>query len=141
MNLPRYDYYCNKCNKLEEIIHSIKESPKCKCPKCNTIMVREIGIGLCIIADGLGDPIWMKKEDDHRKKVKDPDRATKNRRKHFGSDAGQQRDKPDSKHLVRKGKVLAGQEKEVDKAELIKALAKDEWAVQASRQILKKIKK
>jgi len=38
--MPSYDYYCKKCGKIEEVIHSISENPKYKCPDCKKVMIR-----------------------------------------------------------------------------------------------------
>lgn len=37
-----YDYFCQKCGFEKQIKHSMKESPKIKCNKCNMIMERKI---------------------------------------------------------------------------------------------------
>lgn len=32
--MPTYEYKCNECGVIEEIVHSIKESPLIECPYC-----------------------------------------------------------------------------------------------------------
>jgi putative FmdB family regulatory protein len=32
--MPTYDYKCNSCNLLQEVFHSIKETPEVLCPRC-----------------------------------------------------------------------------------------------------------
>ena len=38
--MPTYDYFCNKCNYVEEQIHGISENPEIKCPECKKKMER-----------------------------------------------------------------------------------------------------
>ena len=80
------------------------------------------------------------RETNHTKKVKDTERAYRSRKRAFGADdVSKLRDKPDPKHII-KGRTLGGQQKEVDKQELTKALAKDDFAVKTAMDVLKKQK-
>jgi putative FmdB family regulatory protein len=135
--MPTYDYYCKECDNIEEVIHSIKNTSAQKCSKCGCRMKRQIsGGGHVIIKCGTTDNI---KETEHRKKIKDPERANKMRKQAFGSsDVGPPRDKPDPRHIVKKGKTIGGQQMEVDKKELIKSLAKDDYAVKIAKDTLNK---
>lgn len=140
--MPRYDYYCPKCETILEIIHTMADSTPKKCSKCSKIMQKMISGSFSIIGGGLRPTISEHKELEHTKKVKDLDRAVRKRKSLFGSDAvGTPVDKPNPKHIVKKGRVLGGQEKEVDKKEFIKALAKDDLAVAKATEIVKKSKK
>jgi len=38
--MPTYDYYCKKCDYVEEQIHGISENPEIKCPECKKKMKR-----------------------------------------------------------------------------------------------------
>ncbi len=40
--MPTYDYGCEKCGKVEEHFHSMKEEPEIKCKKCKKKMERQI---------------------------------------------------------------------------------------------------
>lgn len=52
--MPRYDYECPTCG-IIEIIHSIKDPPKRKCPKCGKRKLqRLISSGINIIFKGEG---------------------------------------------------------------------------------------
>ena len=85
------------------------------------------------------------KQNEHTKKVKDPERALKRRRAMFPGDfsgSSIPKDKADPKHIVRRGKTLGGQQNiDVDKKDMIKALAKDNYAVQKSIEIIKTAKR
>lgn len=83
-----------------------------------------------------------RKETEHRKKVKDFDRAVRMRKKAFGRDAvGDPVEKPDPRHVIRKGRTLGGQQVEVDKKEFIKAAARDPAMVKIAQESLKKNKR
>lgn len=78
------------------------------------------------------------KENEHKKKVKDPERAIKLRKKAFGHDeVGNPSMQSDPKHIVKRGRVLDGQTQEIDKKEFIKAAAKDPVMVHKAQQALK----
>ena len=78
------------------------------------------------------------KEAEHHKKVKDPERAVKSRKKAFGHDAvGDPKMESDARHLV-KGRVLGGQQKEIDKKEFIQTAAKSDHIVKVAQDALKK---
>lgn len=40
--MARYDYKCQSCSHIFEVVHSINEDPKVKCEKCNKICKRQI---------------------------------------------------------------------------------------------------
>lgn len=136
--MPTYEYLCAKCDRIEEIFHMMSNSTPRACPICGEIMEKLMGTGY--IASKGFKPTWEdRKEEDHRKKVKDPERARRSRIKQFGRDSvGEPVDKPDPKHIVKKGRALGGQQKEVDKSEFIKAAAKDDVIVNAAKNALKK---
>lgn len=58
-----YDYSCDKCELTIEVTHSIKKTPKIKCPQCKKKMYRELGTSNYIMVKSgeefLGD-IWDK---------------------------------------------------------------------------------
>ena len=108
------------------------------CPECNNKMTKQIGVGY-FASKGFKPTVADLKELEHSKKVKDPERAVKMRQKTFGQDAvGDPKMEADPKHVVKRGRTLGGQQKEVDKKEIIKALAKDDVAVNAANMALKK---
>lgn len=55
----RYDYECPSCKRVQEEEHSMRENPKIKCQKCQTIMSRIITGGTGIIFNG---PDWITNE-------------------------------------------------------------------------------
>ena len=114
------------------------------CPECSANMRKEIGTGAVIRIGGFGEHKTRadRKEADHMKKVKDMERAVRMRKKAFGHDAvGDPVDKPDPRHIVKKGRTLGGQQMEVDKTEFVKAAAKDPGMVKVAADALAKAKK
>jgi putative FmdB family regulatory protein len=136
--LPLYDYKCEKCEIVQEVQHSMNESPKVKCKKCKKKMQKLISGG-CYISQGIKPRLEDHKESEHKKKTKDPERAVRARKKMFGHDAvGDPKMVNDPRHVVKKGKTLGGREMEVDKGELIRALAKDPLSVAKAQDVVKK---
>lgn len=118
-----YDYNCDKCNIIHEIQHSMKDESKQLCPECGSEM-RKLFSSNFYLTGGMKPSLEDLREISHKDKVKDLDRAVRRRTKAFGKDeVGKVVDKPDPKHVI-KGRTLGGQQKEVDKAEFIKAAAK-----------------
>lgn len=137
--MPTYDYQCSKCELIEEIQHSIHKDPMFKCPKCKHKMERLISGGMQIITSGIKPTLADSKETEHNKKVKDPERAVRARKKAFGTDAvGDPSMSTDPRHVVRRGRTLGGQQKDIDKREFIKAAAKDPLMVKKAQDALKK---
>jgi putative FmdB family regulatory protein len=53
--MPTYEYKCTACKHGFEVFHSIKDSPKRKCPKCGkNALERVIGTGGAVIFKGSG---------------------------------------------------------------------------------------
>ncbi|KKM97172.1 hypothetical protein LCGC14_1170760 [marine sediment metagenome] len=109
-----------------------------KCSECEHIMNKQIACPH-IASKGFKPLLSDRKESEHTKKVKDKERAIKKRKKLFGEEAGNPVDVPNPKHLI-KGRVIGGQESEVNKQDLTKALAKDNYAVEIAKEVLKKKK-
>ncbi len=138
--MPRYDYQCNYCDEVHEISHSMNDDSEYLCSGCDSVMEKllsanfEIAIGLKgTLADG--------REKDHTKKVKDPERAFRMRKKLLGSsEVGNPVSASDPKHIIKRGRTLGGQQKEVDKKEFIKAAARDKMMVNAAKTALQKRK-
>jgi len=40
--MPTYDYWCKKCDVVEEVNHGMAETPEIECPKCKGKMKRII---------------------------------------------------------------------------------------------------
>jgi len=136
--MPTYQYYCKKCDDISEHVHSIKDDPIIKCEECNRKLKRMVGIGCYVISGGIDQKIEDYKESEHKKKVKDFERAIRNRKKHFGVDSvGNPDDKPDPRHIVKRGKTLGGAEKEINREEFVKAAAKDKTIVNACQKALR----
>lgn len=137
--MPLYDYKCQACDQIEEISHSIKKNPKYNCSNCGELMERQISLGSYVITSGIKGSLEDQKESEHAKKIKDPERAVKSRKKAFGQDAvGDPSMSTDPRHIIKRGRTLGGQQKEVDRDEFIKAAAKDPTMVEVAREALKK---
>jgi len=136
-----HDFFCEKCKVIVEVYHSMfDDSPKI-CEKCKSQMIKQVSCGY-LSSKGFKPTLEDNKETEHVKKVKDLERAVKMRKKAFGHDAvGDPVDKPDPKHIVKRGKVLQGSEKEVSKNDFIKAVSQDNYTVEKCRQILENQKK
>lgn len=98
-----------------------------------------ISCGSYLITSGLKGTLEGHKEAERTKKVKDPERAVRSRKKAFGRDAvGDPSMQTDPRHVIKRGRTLGGQQKEVDKAEFIKAAAKDSVMVEKALDVVKK---
>lgn len=134
--MPLYDYKCEKCEVVVEILHEMSDSEPKICTECQSPMVKQFSSSFTIMS-GKNGTIESHKEREHRKKVKDFDRAVKRRKKMFGSDSvGQPVDKPAEKHIIRKGRTIAGQDIKVDRQQFIKSAAKDNHMVEAAKKAL-----
>lgn len=104
-------------------------------------MVRQISASFHVASKGFKPTRAELKAISHRDKVKDFDRAVRSRKRAFGRDSvGDPKDTPDPRHQIKtmkQGRVLGGSEKEVDKTELTKALARDSAAVELARRAFK----
>ena len=108
-----------------------------ECPKCKYVMKKQIGCGY-FATKGFKPTIADYKQSERTKKVKDKDRAIKSRKRAFGSDSvGNPVDAPNTRHII-KGRALDGQTQEVDKQDLVKALAKDNYAVEVAKKAISK---
>ena len=118
----------------------MKDNSRHPCPECdNSKMTKLFSVGLAIMVKNGG--VADHKESEHKKKVHDRERSVRMRKKAFGSDAvGDPVDRPDPRHILKRGKTLGGQQKEVDKTEFIKAAAKDPLMVKKAQDALKKSK-
>ena len=139
--MPNYLYTCEKCNNVYEIRHEMSCEDEYECPDCEgSVLIRKPCAGF-YIAGSIKPTLEDIREENHKKKVKDPERAYKSR-KYFGDDGPTNvRDEPDPMRVIKRGKTLGGQQMEVEKKDLVKALAKDSYAVQKSIEILKKTSK
>lgn len=136
--MPTYDYFCEKCELVIEIKHSIHDESEHYCEQCKMLMQRQIGTGY-ILAKGLKPTLDEIRDTDHTKKVKDPDRARKARISAFGREAvGSPPNQSNPRHIVKKGRTIGGQQKEIDRAEFIKAAAKDDRMVAEAKKALQK---
>ena len=108
------------------------------CSKCKSKLEKQLS-STFYVAMGMKPTMSDRKEEEHRKKVKDPERARRRRIKVFGHDAvGDPVDKPDPRHIVKRGKTIGGQQMEVDRGEFIKAAAKDPAMVRVAQESIKK---
>ena len=135
--MPSYDYLCNKCNVVYEVRHEMSCKDKYECSKCHSTLEKQIS-STFYVTGGMKSTLEDIREENHKKKTKDMERAIRSRKRAFGHDAvGDPVDQPDPKHLVR-GKVIGGQEMELDKNSVVKALAKDDFAVATAQKAIKK---
>lgn len=103
-------------------------------------MQKEITVPIHVIIKDGGYQDY--KEEEHKKVVKDPERARRRRKRIFGSEAtGDPPLQNDPRHVIKKGRTIAGQDKEIDRSEFIKAAAKSDSIVQTAAQALRKAKK
>lgn len=42
--MPIFDYVCPKCNEKQEVIQKFIDTQERKCPKCDTLMEKAIGL-------------------------------------------------------------------------------------------------
>lgn len=63
VEMPTYDYKCPKCKTMKELVHSIIDTPRISCEKCEVTMTRLIGGGTAVHFKGSG--FW---ETDYNKK-------------------------------------------------------------------------
>lgn len=135
--MPTYVYACDKCETKIEIVHSIKSEDKYFCEKCKTELYRVPVMPFYVINKDGGYQDY--KDGERKKLVYDKDRALKKRKRAFGSEAvGTPVDTPAKEHVFRKGRTLGGSQKEVNKAEFIRAVSKDNYAVEQAYKALKK---
>lgn len=138
--MPNYDYYCPTCENVQEIFHSMKSEEKYFCEKCKVELRKKICAPFYVI--NRNGKLSQIKEEDHRKKVKDPERARRSRLRAFGHDAvGDPAMQNDPRHVIKRGKTLGGQEKTVDKQEFIKAASQYQPIVDKAVEVVNKTKK
>ena len=140
--MVKYDYKCPACDQIEEISHSINEDPEYDCSNCGELMKRQISMGSYVITSGINGSIEDYHENEHSKKVKDPERAVQSRKRAFGHDAvGDPTMTTDPRHIVKRGRTLGGQQMDIDRDEFIKAAAKDDYVVDQAIKAVKKSEK
>lgn len=131
-----YDYLCSHCDVIYEIQHSMTCTDTFNCPECNEKLEKQFHTNF-IISSGMKPTLEEYKQTEKTKKVKDFSRAIRSRKRAFGRDSvGDPVDKPDPRHIVKRGKHLAGGETQVD----IKELAKNDYVVEKCKQALNKKK-
>ncbi len=139
--MPTYDYLCNDCGQMTEIMHAMSDESTHRCPECDTVMSKQIGMGY-LATHSFKPSLADLRETDHTKKVKDKERAITMRKRAFGHDAvGDPVDQPDRSHIIKKGRTIGGQQMEVDKKDFIKAAAKDPAMVKIAQDVVKQEKK
>ncbi len=122
---------------MTEIFHTMSSKKKHRCSKCNKNMTKQIGCGH--LAESMLPTLADHRESEHTKKVKDPERAVRSRKKEFGLDfVGNPSMQTDPRHVVKRGRTLGGQQKEINREEFIRAAAKDDYMVSKAKEALKK---
>ena len=52
--MPTYSYQCKRCAQVQDVFHSMSQSPKIKCEACGGPCIRLLGSGAGIIFKGTG---------------------------------------------------------------------------------------
>jgi putative FmdB family regulatory protein len=66
--MPTYDYVCDACGHKFEMVQSMKDSPKKKCPECKKNQLRRLfGTGAAIMFKGSGFYITDYRSDNYKK--------------------------------------------------------------------------
>lgn len=52
--MPTYSYQCKRCAEVQDVFHSMTQSPKIKCESCGGPCIRLLGSGAGIIFKGTG---------------------------------------------------------------------------------------
>ena len=81
--MPTYDYQCLSCDEITEIFHSIKDSPKRKCPQCRKLTLKRLisgGAGVLFKGDGFyvndSKKVSSKKSDTVKKDTDSDEKST-----------------------------------------------------------------
>jgi putative FmdB family regulatory protein len=64
--MPTYDYFCNECEKLFEIFHSIKDEPRKICPECQKESLKRMissGTGFILKGGGWYSDLYSSKKE------------------------------------------------------------------------------
>ena len=61
--MPTYSYYCSKCDKTVNVMHSIMEDPELSCKICRSLMKRLVSGGSGTHYRGSG---WFSKDNPYR---------------------------------------------------------------------------
>lgn len=133
--MPSYDYYCEKCDDMIDVYHSIMKNPDVICEVCGKSRKRQIGTGMVIIKPDKPDR-YERSEAAHKERVKDPERARRMRKKKFGTE-GISITKSPYYHKEKRVKAQ-GTSQEVDKKEFIKSAARNPNAMKAAVDVLNK---
>ena len=135
--MPSYDYYCDKCDDMIDVYHSIMKNPDVICEACGKHRKRQIGTGMVIIKPDKPDR-YERSESAHKERVKDPERARRMRKKKFGTE-GISITKSPYYHKEKRVKAQ-GTSQEVDKKEFVKSAARNPNAMKAAIDVLNKKK-
>lgn len=80
--MPTYEYSCPSCEKIEERIHSISESPKYKCSECGTVLKRIISHNTTGFIMKYGSPAIHSREKQQR--IKKSEKMKKKQEERWG---------------------------------------------------------
>lgn len=149
--MPTYEFRCNECSKTfdsysqkfrtDNIGDSVTNIPCDSCGKMNAIRVWPEELDITITFGEFRDR-EDKKEEDHKKRVKCPERAERNRKKHFGSEnvSVTKSQYAGRSHKIKKQIVpkASGTSSDIDKTDFIKAAARNPNAVKAAKDALQR---
>jgi predicted nucleic acid-binding Zn ribbon protein len=143
--MPTYDFVCDNCgNEFGVFFKSMKESPSVgsihniPCEMCKNVGVRRIYSTEVNFYVTEGSTRAGQKESDHRKRVKDPDRAQRQRKNLLGSDAVSISKSP---HFHKEKRIKAkGTTSDINKSDFVKMAAKNPNAVQAAIDVVNRKK-
>ena len=71
--MPTYEYKCNKCGHMFEVLQSMKDNPLKKCPECGKISLRKLvsgGAGLIFKGSGFYLTDYKSKSKDKKSDIK-----------------------------------------------------------------------
>lgn len=132
--MPVYEFQHPKTGEVFEVLRPFSKSGDPYFAPDGTQCVKLISSPQIRMGDELPDR-YERKEQDHQKKVKDPERARKLRKEKFGTEGISITKSP---YYKKDKRVKAQGKNDVDKREFIKAAAHNPNAVAAAKKALRK---
>ena len=80
--MPRYDYQCPQCGKVQEEIHRMNETPEMKCSECNVPMKKLIGAPAFKVGGYFTAKTGYSKDPDYAKAVEKKKKMERGQAKH-----------------------------------------------------------
>ncbi len=142
--MPTYHYRCEKCKETFDAFKSTMSGPKVgesdpaiSCEYCGKSGATKIIPDTLDIQFNIGEftDRQDKKDKDHKKRVRCPERARKDRIKRFGSEGISITKSP---HYKKEKKIKAQGNGDVDKKQFIQSAARNPNALKAAQDALKR---